>query len=452
MPTERGLRSGPGVAELAEDFRSGRRTPTEACEAALRRAGEPAARSAFLTVCQERAMAAAEGSTQRWRTGRPRGPLDGVPVAWKDLIDIAGTVTTAGSAAREGLPPSSRDATVVKHLEAAGMVSIGKTNLSELAYSGLGVNRHFGTPVNPRDARRVPGGSSSGSAVAVASRVVPCAIGTDTSGSIRIPASFCGLVGLRPSGSQVDRTGVMALSPTLDSVGPITSTVADARLLFAALKGDPQPSPSRETATAAAIGVVVPAGELTEDVEPAVARGFGAAVELLAAAGVRIERRPLDPLARALEAMDELGSIVGAEAAIQHSDLIDSPAAKRLDPRVLHRLDVGRIDDSAYRSLLRLRERLQAELTAELEGRLVAYPTVRHAAPSLLAVEDDDAYFELNATTLRSTMVASYLDLPGASLPCAKDEEGQPVGLLLSAPPNHDTALLEGATVVERLL
>ena len=180
-----------------------------------------AAGPAFIAVTEERALREARASAARLRAGAPLGPLDGVPVAWKDLIDVAGVPTTAASALRRDAPPARADAPVVTRLAAAGMVCVGKTNLSELAYSGLGLNPHFGTPPNPYGAARIPGGSSSGSAVAVALGVVSCAIGTDTSGSIRVPAAFCGLVGFKPSAARVDRAAIQPLAPSLDSVGPL---------------------------------------------------------------------------------------------------------------------------------------------------------------------------------------------------------------------------------------
>src|SRR5215207_4203818 len=211
--------------------------PTALVEESLERAGALA--SAFTALTAARARREAAASAARLRAGAPNGPLDGVPVAWKDLIDVAGVPTTAASALRRDAPPATADAPVVARLTAAGMVCIGKTNLSELAYSGLGLNPHFGTPPNPRagGAPLAPGGSSSGSAVAVAAGVVPCAIGTDTSGSIRVPAAFCGIAGFKPTSTRIDRTGVLALAPSMDSVGPLAHTVADLIVLDAALRG-----------------------------------------------------------------------------------------------------------------------------------------------------------------------------------------------------------------------
>jgi aspartyl-tRNA(Asn)/glutamyl-tRNA(Gln) amidotransferase subunit A len=438
------------IAALVDDFRRGRRTPLEVCQDSLERAVSPEATGAFISLRPDEALAEAARSTLRWAEGRPRGPLDGVPVAWKDLFDLAGTVTTGGSATRRDAAPADADAPVVANLKRAGTVSVGKTNLSELAYSGLGLNPHFGTPRNPFDPERVPGGSSAGSAVAVAAGVVPGAIGTDTSGSLRVPASFCGLVGYRPTSWRVAREGVMALAPSLDTVGPLATTVADTMLLDAALRGEAldEPTVSR-AADASAVTLVVPEGELTEAVDPVVAAVFDAYLERLAEAGVAIERRPVPVLDAAFATLDLHGTLVGAEAAIEHAELLASEDADLLDPRVRKRLEAGRLDPADYRALLLARPALEGRLTADLGKALLAFPTVRHQAPTLVDLADDDTYFEMNAKTLRSTMVASYLDLPSLSLPCGTDEDGLPVGLHLSALTGRDAALFRDARSIE---
>src|SRR5271170_4012062 len=229
------------AAALARLYRKGTITPSEAADWFLDRIETATDRAIFIAMTAERARREAATSTARYRAGAPLGPLDGVPVAWKDLFDLVGTTTTAGSDIYRSAPPARADATVVRNLADAGMVSLGKVNLSEFAYSGLGLNPHFGTPRNPYDANvhRVPGGSSSGSAVAVAAGLAPVAIGTDTGGSVRIPAAFNGLVGFKTAEGSIDRTGIFALSPTLDTVGPLARTVEDCLLLYSALRGAP---------------------------------------------------------------------------------------------------------------------------------------------------------------------------------------------------------------------
>ena len=394
-----------------------------------------------------------------------------MPVAWKDLVDLAGTPTTAASDLRRELAPAAADAPAVARLAAAGLVCVGKTNLSELAFSGLGLNPHFGTPPNPLDPARAPGGSSSGSAVAVATGVVPCAIGTDTSGSIRVPAAFCGIAGFKSSLARVDRGGVVALAPSMDSVGPLAATVADLIALDAALRGawpaaaDPSAAATDPSAAAdasatdpsAAVGslrFVVAEGEPVDDLDPGVAASFAAAVDALAAAGAHVERRPVAALAEAAALLREHGTLVAHEAWREHETLLDGPGAGRLDRRVLRRLRDGRaLPAAGHAALLRARPRLQATFAEELGGALLLTPTAPHVAPPIAPLEaDDDVFLAANARTLRITMPASYLDAPGVALPIGPAEAGLPASLLLSGPSSSDDRVLAGALAAEAVL
>ena len=418
----------------------------ELCEACLERAAGEAARHAFITLSRERALEEARASARRHREGAARGPLDGVPIAWKDLFDVRGTPTTAASITRVDAPAAADDAPVVARLAAAGMVCIGKTNLTELAFSGLGLNPHFGTPPNPFDPARIPGGSSSGSAVAVGAGVVPCAIGTDTSGSVRVPAAFCGLVGYKPTSARIPRDGVLALSPTLDSVGPLARSVADAVALDAALRGR-APAVGGGAPLQGAV-LVVASGELVDEAQPGVAARFEEALGALERAGAVVPRRPVGALQEAGRLLDEHGTIVAAEAAAVHADLLAGPDAERIDRRVLRRLRGGQAMTADM--LFARRAALQAQLAEELDGAYLAMPTVRHTAPELAPLERDDELFaEVNMRTLRGTMLASYLDMPGVALPIGLAEDGLPASLLLSAPSGGDDALLELALGAE---
>jgi aspartyl-tRNA(Asn)/glutamyl-tRNA(Gln) amidotransferase subunit A len=454
----------PAALELGRRLAAGDLDSVALAEESLARAR--AAGCAFIALTEARALREAGASAARLRAGAPLSPLDGVPIAWKDLVDVDGVPTTAASALRRDAPPARADAPIVARLAAAGMVCIGKTNLTEFAYSGIGLNPHFGTPRNPRGdgPARVPGGSSSGSAVAVASSVVPCAIGTDTSGSIRVPAAFCGLVGFKPTAARVDRAGVFPLAPTLDSVGPLTTSVADAIALDALLRGV---APGAAVAAGhdvpgdeigidhggAPLRVVVPDGELVDDVEPAVASAFAAALDALADAGAIVERRPLAALEAVAAVFAEHGSLVMHEAWRVHRELLDGPDAGRLDPRVLRRLLDGRaLPPDGYEIVLRERARLQAQLAVELGDALAVWPAVRHAAPELEPLERDDELFaRVNMSTLRNTMPASFLDMPGVSLPIGEDPAGLPLGLLLSGPAGSDDRVLAAALSAERV-
>jgi aspartyl-tRNA(Asn)/glutamyl-tRNA(Gln) amidotransferase subunit A len=285
--------------------------------------------------------------------------------------------------------------------------------------------------------------------VAVALGVVPCAIGTDTSGSIRVPAAFCGIAGFRPTCSRVDRAGVLPLAPSLDSVGALATSVADLVALDAALRGAALRSgPDGSVVAEAGLRLVVP----PEDAEQGVAEAFAAAVDALEAAGAVVERRPLAALTGARRAFATHGSLVAHEAWRVHRALLDSPDAEALDRRVLRRLREGRALPAAGRAaLLRERAPLQAELAAELDGALAMWPTVPHVAPELAPLERDDEHFaRTNLRTLTATMPASYLDMPGVALPIGDGEP--PASLLVSGPPGADERVLAAALAVERVL
>jgi aspartyl-tRNA(Asn)/glutamyl-tRNA(Gln) amidotransferase subunit A len=332
------------------------------------------------------------------------------------------------------------------------MVCVGTTNLSELAYSGLGLNPHFGTPPNPLAPDRVPGGSSSGSAVAVAAGVVPVAIGTDTAGSIRVPAAFCGIAGFKPSSARVDRTGLRPLAPSLDSIGPLARSVAELIAVDAALRGG-EAAPGG-AAPAPGLRLVIPDGDLVDDVDPGVAAAFAGAVAALAAAGAVVERRRLAALDDMRALIEEHGSLVAHEACRIHAALLDSPDSQRIDRRVLRRLREGRALASAgYDALLRERPRLQSALAAELEHALAILPTVAHVAPEVAPLDaDDDRFMAVNARTLRATLATSHLDMPGVSLPIGRAEHGLPAALLITGPSGSDDRVLAAALRVEAVL
>src|ERR1700744_135440 len=276
------------AAEVGRLIRLGRLDPVEVAEFFLGRIERDRENPSFILVTRERALKEAAASRERHRAGRAAGPLDGVPIAWKDLVDMAGERTTAGSALYADSAPKERDAPIVASLTAAGMVALGKTNLSEFAFSALGLNPHFGTPRNPRDPAtpRVPGGSSSGAAVAVAGGLSPCAIGSDTGGSIRAPAGFCGIVGFKTSEGRIDKRGVFPLSPTLDTIGPMAHTVEDCVLIDMALRGPPD-GPLRPLHCSGG-QFVVPDKAGIDDADAAVGANLETALNRLAAAGAKV--------------------------------------------------------------------------------------------------------------------------------------------------------------------
>lgn len=420
---------------------------------ALQRTQHSRAAWVFLTVTAERAEREAEASQARHEAGRPLSPLDGVPVAVKDNYDAAGALTTAGSKICAARPPARGDAAVVRRLSEAGAVLTGKTNLSEFAFSGLGINPHYGTPLNPSsppDEPLIPGGSSSGSAVAVALGIVPVALGTDTSGSVRIPASFCGVIGYKASKNRYGNDGMIPLAATLDCHGIFATSMRDITATDRVLA---PPPPARPPA-AGPLRLVVPTGELLDDCTPGVRRRFTQVLDTLADRGVHVEERHLPVLERAQSLMDRHGTIVAAEAHQRYGDLLRCSHRDRIDPGVLRRLtDFAQRQphvELVHHAMHPLRRRLRTELG---DGNVVLVcPAVRHTAPPLgPLLADEHAYDLTNRRTLRTTMLLSYLGMPGVTLPVGTPATGN-IGFLASAPEHQDDHLLSAATFLEATL
>lgn len=382
----------------------------------------------MVSVTADRARREARASDRR---PQRLSPLDGTPVVWKDLFDITGIPTTAGSALLAEAPPAVRDAALVGRLRDLGMVTIGKTNLSEFAFSGLGINRHFGTPVNPLDPARVPGGSSSGAAVAVATGIAPLAVGTDTSGSIRVPAAFTGTVGYRASHERYGRNDFRALSPTLDCIGFMARSVDGIRLLDNLLVPQTDGAPVRRA--------VIPAGEWIDDCTPGIRSAFDDAVQRLQRTGITVTTRAVVALDQAQRLLDEHGTIVGAEAYASYGGVTGvEPATAR---RLQH--NAGVTAELVRRAMPRLRSAFRAELA----GAVLLCPTVRHGAPRIAELlAGNTAYDTANASTLRTTMALSYLGACGVSLPVPG------AGVLVSAPEGEDASVLATAQLFEREL
>jgi len=436
---------------LAERFAAGELDAAAVTERAFALAEAPASAGTFTALTRERAVREARRADRRYRTGRPASPLDGVPFAVKDVFDVAGTVTTAGSRTRSEVPPAAHDSAVVRALAAAGMVCVGKTNMSEFAFSGLGVNPHFGTPVPPgvRGEPVIPGGSSSGSAVAVALGVVPVAIGTDTSGSVRVPAAFCGVIGYKAGERRYSTRGMLPLAPTLDTVGVFATSMRDIIAVDSLLRLRPDADCAPPSAPPR---LVVPVGELLDDCTPEVRDRFAVCLDRLAEHGVEVEERRISALVEAQSLMDRHATIVEAEAYRRYGRLLGRSGPAAVDPGVLRRLAgfaaAQRDPAPVYRAMGALRDRLRRELG----GALLACPAVRHTAPPLAPLlADDRLYDHVNRRTLRTTMVLSYLGMPGVTLPIGPARPKN-VGLLLSAAPGGDATLLASAAAVETML
>ncbi|WP_372424265.1 amidase [Salinarimonas chemoclinalis] len=406
----------------------------------------------YTRLYPDAALAAADAADARRRVGVSLGPLDGAIVSIKDLFDVAGEPTTAGSAILRDAEPAREDAPVVARLRRAGAVILGKTNMSEFAFSGIGMNPHFGTPGNAADPARVPGGSSSGAGVSVAEGTCDIAIGTDTGGSVRIPASLNGVVGLKPTSGRVPTAGAYPLSRTLDSIGPLARTVAECAAADAVMAGaEPQalaPMP------VAGLRIGVPRGLLFGQVEDVVASGFEATLARLSAAGARIVEHGIDDL---LDAMAEAATRAGAplvaiEAAAVHARMHETHASG-YDRNVLARIRLGAgVSAAAYQACLATRRALIAAMDRRLVPLdVLALPTTATTAPEIAALAaDDDAFRQANLLILRNTTFGNLFDLCGVSLPIPGMP--RPAGLMLLARGGRDRTLLEVAAGIEPLL
>lgn len=407
---------------------------------------------AFVKLHSEEALAAASAMDQLREVGLAPSPYAGIPVSVKDLFDLAGDVTTAGSVALRDAAPAEADAPAIARLRAAGFIVIGRTNMTEFAYSGLGINPHYGTPASPHDRapRRIPGGSSSGAAVSVADGMAAVAIGSDTGGSCRIPAALCGITGYKPTARSVPRGGAVPLSTTLDSFGPLGNSVECCRVAHQIMSGSPvgiaRPSTLR------GLRVAVPETTVLDDMDRPVAEAFERALRTLSLAGVQIERRPFPAFER-VAAINARGGLSAPEAYAWHRGLI-AAQGDRYDPRVLSRIvkarDMGAAD---YVDVLRLRAELVSDVGAALEPYdAIIMPTVPQVAPEIAALEADEAlYVRFNGLMLRNPSIVNMFDGCAISLPMHRAGEA-PAGLTLAAAGGCDAALFAHAAAVERTL
>lgn len=405
---------------------------------------------ACLTVYREQALAAAQAADARAKAGITLGPLDGKIVSLKDLFDVAGEVTRAGSKvlADEGRP-AERDAPIVQRLRAAGAVIVAKTNMSEFAFTGIGINPHYGTPGIPADRERVPGGSSSGAGVAVADAMCEIAIGTDTGGSVRIPSALCGVTGFKPSRQRVPTTGAFPLSGSLDSIGPLARNVADCANADAVMAGE---TPwALEAAPLAGLRIGVAQGAPIENLDDTVVKRFPAALDRLEKAGVRLSNEVL-PLIGDMTQLLSRTSILVAEAYAVHRDRL-ARRADDIDPIIVRRtLKGAEISSADYIDTLQARARLIRAMDARLADiDVLAMPTTPIVAPRFDEVADPKAFMAKNAMLLRNTTIVNFFDCCAVSLPLPR-EGGLPVGLMLIARNGQDRRLLRIAAAVERAL
>ncbi|MEG1769736.1 MAG: amidase [Comamonas sp.] len=429
-------------------------TSVERTQQALRAIADAGAEGAriFTQVYDAPALAAAAAADARAAAGITLGPLDGRIVSIKDLFDVAGEVTTAGSRVLRDAPPAARDAVIVQSLRAAGAVIIGKTNMTEFAFSGIGINPHYGTPGNARDATRIPGGSSAGAGVAVARGMCEIAIGSDTGGSVRIPAAFNGVTGFKPTQARVSREGAFPLSFSLDTVGPLARSVSDCAQADAVLSGQAaQPLAARAVA---GLRVGLPRGLLFSQTDDQVLAAFEAGVAALQSARARVSDLALDELLGAPFRLQEQGTLIAAEAAHIHGALLAAGRESELDALVLSRLRRGETIAAAhYVGVQQARARLQPQLDAAIADLdILLLPTVPVIAPTIASLDDEDLFHRTNMLVLRNPSVFNFYDLPAVSLPLPRQRGEMPVGWMLVGKRNGDRELLAVAAALEQFL
>jgi aspartyl-tRNA(Asn)/glutamyl-tRNA(Gln) amidotransferase subunit A len=403
---------------------------------------------ACLTVYAEAARAAAEAADMRARLNVTLGPLDGAIVTIKDLFDVAGEPTRAGSKILADAEPAEADAPVVQRLRAAGAVIVAKTNMTEFAFSGVGANPHYGTPGNPADRSRVPGGSSSGAAVAAADGMCEIAIGTDTGGSTRIPAALCGIVGFKPSKWRVPTEGAFPLSFTLDSVGPLARSVEQCYHADAVIAGeDPL---ALDAAALRGLRLAVLRNRAFIPHDTTVATAFAAGIERLRQAGVHAQETPF-PFLDEIIAVNPKGGFPVPEAYAIHRERLAS-RGDDFDPNVRLRVSRGAAITAAdYIDLMQVRTDLVEAIDAWMEDfDAVLLPTTPIVAPTIAEVGEPETFAAKNTALLSNTSIINFLDLCAISLPLPT--EGLPVGLMLAARNGEDHRLFRIALAVERLL
>lgn len=410
-------------------------------------------RRAFITVNTDAARAEADRTDAARAAGRPLPPFAGVTLSVKDLFDIAGEVTRAGSRVLDDAAPAERDAVVVARLRAAGFLIIGRANMTEFAYSGLGMNPHYGNPRSPwdrdNDGGRVAGGSSSGSAVSICDGMAAATIGSDTGGSTRTPAAFCGIVGLKPTTSRMPSGGVYPLSTSFDAAGPMGHSAECCAIMDDIMAGG---SGRAETPfPVAGLRLAIPRGYLFEDLDPEVAAGFDAAVTRLSAAGAAISDISLDILEE-LRPANRPRSIVSAEA---HEIHRREMAARRdeYDPYVAARLEAGGdISAADYIAMHRERETTCAAVqTVTRPFDALLAPTSPTVPQKIAPLEGIETLMKASARALRNTALSNYLDRPTITIPC-HEAGGAPVGLSLIGSRRHDRRLLAIAAGVEGIV
>ena len=442
------------LQDTIDAFDGGALTAEQAVTEALARIADPHGQGAvaFLEVSTEAALDRARAWDEHRARGEGVPPLAGVPFSVKDNIDQVGIVTRAASPVLAGMPPAASDAPFLRRLLDLGAVPVGRTNMTAFAYSGLGLNPHFGTPLSPlgRDIGLIAGGSTSGGAVSVAEGMAAFAIGTDTSGSCRIPAACCGLVGYRPTKTRHSIDGIVPLAPSYDVPGFLASDVAGIRILAAAMAGRPPVTRAGDTARAprlTGLRFLVPTDDQLASTDPPIERHFATTIARIEAAGASVERAPF-----LFDAVAAIGpwEIFAHEALWLHEPLLAAHRAL-YDPRIARRVDLAaRITDGEYTERLAALDAVMAESDRRLsEFDAVLTPTLPVVPPTLAQLRDDDDYFRYNSLIIRNTAIANHLDLPAIAVPMGLVTEARlPASLQVIGRRDEDEAMIDVAAAL----
>ena len=444
----------PTLKYIQEALYRGILTSTELIKGSVLRIEDPNGEGskAFIKVNTAHALEQASAADTLFRSGLNPLPLQGIPISVKDLFDVKGEQTKAGSVVLDESEPASSNATIIQRLVQAGAILIGRTSMTEFAYSGVGLNPHYGTPASPyeREKRRIPGGSSSGSGVSVADQMAFASIGTDTGGSVRIPAALCGITGFKPTASRVPTEGVFPLSSTFDSVGPLAPSVECCATLDQIMRGVPvsslTPFPLKN------LRVAIPKGLPLDHLDSHVSASFERALKIVEKGGAvlsEIKVHGIEDVNRPTSG----ARLLAAEAYSVHRSLLEQ-GSQLYDPRVSTRI-LPAADTSAadYIDLLTWRKSFLSTIREELHSfDAILMPTTPIIAPPITELEESDAvYFETNTLMLRNTCIVNQMDGCALSIPCHKEGE-PPVGLMLAGLPLQDEKILQIGLTIEKLL
>ena len=439
------------IEEIGKLLDLGKVTSLELVTSALKEIDndEGQGQTTFTKTYADQAKAQAIGIDKLRAEGLVLSPIAGMPISIKDLFDVAGETTMAGSRVRKNSAPAARDADIIKKLRSAGAILIGRTNMTEFAFSGLGINPHYGTPLNPwnRDEARIPGGSSSGAAVSVSDNMAVAGIGTDTGGSVRIPSALCGLTGFKPTAARVSTSGAFPLSTTLDSIGPLARSVNCCAILDQVMRG--QATGHIVDRPIETLTLAVPQTLVFDEIEDKVANDFQRVMSLLSNLGAKIIDIPFDVLSEIPKANSK-GGYAAIEAFVALHDLLKKDE-NSFDPRVAVRIKRGeQMTAHEYIELMNARRTIcetSNNITRNFDAVLM--PTVPVIAPILKDLENsDDFYHQMNLLMLRNCSFGNFLDRCAVSLPIHEPETA-PVGLMVMGESDGDDRLLEIAKTIE---